>query len=108
MDNSACAKGVAMSDRPSDQDIVILSGARTPFGDFGGALKDVDAVLLGVCAARAALERGGIGADQVDHVVMGNAVQTSGADSYVARHIGLRAGCPVGVPALTVTPLCGP
>jgi acetyl-CoA acetyltransferase family protein len=96
-----------MNDRPTDQDIVILSGARTPFGDFGGALRDLDAVELGVRAARAALERGGLGPDQVDHVVMGHVIQTSGADSYLARHIGLRTGCPVGVPGLTVNRLCG-
>jgi acetyl-CoA acetyltransferase family protein len=97
-----------MNDRPSDhQDIVILSGARTPFGDFGGALKDLDAVELGVRAARGAFERGGIGPDQVDHVVMGNVIQTSGTDSYLARHVGLKSGCPIGVPALTVNRLCG-
>ncbi len=96
-----------MNDRPSDQDIVILSGARTPFGDFGGALKDLDAVELGVRAARGALERCRMEPDQVDHVVMGNVIQTSGSDSYLARHVGLRSGCPIGVPALTVNRLCG-
>ncbi len=96
-----------MSDRSSDQDIVILRGARTPFGDFGGALKDLDAVELGVHAARGALERSGISPDQVDHVVMGNVIQASGADAYLARHVGLKVGCPFGVPALTVNRLCG-
>src|SRR5262249_7173439 len=104
---ACCRRGATMNDRPSDQDIVLLSGARTPFGDFGGALRDLDAVELGVRAARGALERGGIGPDQVDHVVMGNMIQTSGADSYLARHVGLKSGCAIGVPALTVNRLCG-
>jgi len=96
-----------MNDRSSDQDIVILRGARTPFGDFGGALKEVDAVELGVLAARGALERSSVSPDQVDHVVMGNVIQASGSDIYLARHVGLRAGCPIGVPALTVNRLGG-
>jgi len=96
-----------MIDRSSDQDIVILRGARTPFGDFGGALKEVDAVELGVLAARGALERSSVSPDQVDHVVMGNVIQASGSDIYLARHVGLRTGCPIGVPALTVNRLCG-
>jgi acetyl-CoA acetyltransferase family protein len=96
-----------MSDRPSGQDVVILSGARTPFGDFGGAFKELDAVELGVHAARGALERGRIGPDQVDHVVMGNVIQASGSDAYLARHVGLRVGCPIGVPAITVNRLGG-
>jgi acetyl-CoA acetyltransferase family protein len=96
-----------MSGGSSDQDIVVLRGARTPFGDFGGALKDLDAVELGVHAGRAALERSGLRPDQVDHVVMGNVIQASGSDIYLARHVGLKVGCPIGVPALTVNRLCG-
>jgi acetyl-CoA acetyltransferase family protein len=96
-----------MRDRSSDQDVVIVRGARTPFGDFGGALKDVDAVELGVHAARGALERSGVTAEHVDHVVMGHVIQGSGSDAYLARHVGLKAGCPFGVPALTVNRLCG-
>lgn len=96
-----------MNRRPTDQEIVILRGARTPFGSFGGSLKDVPAVELGVSAARAALERSGVRPEQVDHVVFGNVIQTSGADIYFARHIGLKVGCPLEVPALTVNRLCG-
>lgn len=96
-----------MNDRGSDQDIVIVRGARTPFGDFGGALKDLDAVDLGAHAGRAALERSGVTPDQVDHVVIGHVIQTSGADVYFARHVGLKVGCPFGVPALTVNRVCG-
>src|SRR5882672_950764 len=95
-------------DRPlTGSTIVVLRGARTPFGDFGGSLRDVSAVDLGVHAARGALERSGVSPDQVDQVVFGNVIQTSGEDAYLARHVGLKAGCPIGVPALTVNRLCG-
>jgi len=96
-----------MNDRPSDRDIVVLSGARTPFGDFGGALKDLDAVELAVHASHGALARGRVRPDQVDHVVMGHVIQASGSEAYLARHVGLKVGCPIGVPALTVNRLCG-
>jgi acetyl-CoA C-acetyltransferase len=96
-----------MDRRHADEDIVVLRGARTPFGDFGGSLKDAGAVELGVHAARAALERSHVAPDQVDHVVMGHVIQASGADIYLARHVGLGVGCPFGVPALTVNRLCG-
>ena len=91
----------------ADQDIVVLRGARTPFGDFGGALKDLSAAELGAHVARAALERSGVTPEQVDHAVFGNVIQASGEDAYLARHVALKAGCPVGVPALTVNRLCG-
>jgi acetyl-CoA acetyltransferase family protein len=88
-------------------DVVILGGARTPMLDYVGAFKDVSALELGGHAARAALERTGVQAGWVDHVVMGNALQTSGDAIYGARHVGLKAGLPVEVPALTVNRLCG-
>ncbi len=88
-------------------DVVFLSGVRTGFGGFGGTLKDLTATDLGEAAARSALERAGVGADAVDHVVVGNAMQTSADGAYIARHVGLRAGCPIGTPALTVNRLCG-
>src|SRR5262245_8282095 len=88
-------------------EIVILSGARTPFGKFGGALKDLTATDLGVHAARAAIERAGITADKIDHVVFGNALQTSSGAPYLTRHIGLKVGIPISVPALVVNRLCG-
>jgi acetyl-CoA acetyltransferase family protein len=91
----------------TDREIVILRGARTPFGTFGGSLKDVSATDLGVTAARAALDRSGVAAEQVDHVIIGNVIQTSGSDVYLSRHIALRAGCPQGVPALTLNRACG-
>jgi acetyl-CoA acyltransferase 2 len=89
------------------KDVVILAAARTPFGRFGGALKDLTATDLGVIAARGALERSGAPAEQIDHVIFGNVLQTSSDAVYLARHIGLKSGIPIRVPALTVNRLCG-
>jgi acetyl-CoA acetyltransferase family protein len=91
----------------ADSDIVILAGARTPFGNFGGALAELTATDLGVIAASAAIERSGISRDDVDDVIFGNVVQTSADAAYLARHVGLRAGLPAKTPALTVNRLCG-
>jgi acetyl-CoA acetyltransferase family protein len=90
-----------------DLGLVFLSGARTGFGAFGGALRDLSATDLGAAAARAALERSGFEHAAVDHVVFGNVLQTSADAPYLARHVGLRAGLPVETPALTVNRLCG-
>ena len=87
--------------------ILILGGARTPMADYTGRLKDLSALDLGAIAARAVLERTGIAPADVDHVVFGNVLQTSADAVYGARHVGLRAGLPVEVPALTVNRLCG-
>jgi acetyl-CoA acyltransferase 2 len=89
------------------RDVVILSAVRTPFGTQGGTLKDITAQDLAVPTARAALERAGVAPDQVDHVIYGNVLQTSTDAIYGARHVGLKAGVPVAVPALTVNRLCG-
>ncbi len=88
-------------------DIAIVSGARTPFGRYCGKLKDFTAQELGAIAAKGAIERSGIEATEFDHVVFGNAQQTSGDALYGARHVGLRAGLPIDTPALTVNRLCG-
>src|ERR1700721_185730 len=88
-------------------DIAIVSGARTPFGRYCGKLKDFTAQELGAIAAKGAIERAGIDAKDFDHVVFGNAQQTSGDALYGARHVGLRAGLPIEAPALTVNRLCG-
>jgi acetyl-CoA acetyltransferase family protein len=88
-------------------DIAIVSGARTPFGRYCGKLKDFTAQELGAVAAKGAMERSGIDAKEFDHVVFGNAQQTSGDAIYGARHVGLRAGLPIETPALTVNRLCG-
>src|SRR6267142_1996944 len=89
------------------QDVVILGGARTAMAEYVGAFKDVSALELGAVAARAALERTGVQPGWIEHVVMGNALQTSADAIYGARHVGLKAGVPVEVPALTVNRLCG-
>jgi len=91
----------------SDNDIVVIAGARTPFGNFGGVLADFTATDLGVHAAQAAIARSGVPKERIDDVVFGNVMQTSADAIYLARHIGLRAGLPVGVPALTLNRLCG-
>jgi acetyl-CoA acetyltransferase family protein len=88
-------------------EVVFLSAVRTGFGTFGGALKGLTATDLGVHAARAALARAGVPASQVDHVIVGNALQTSADAIYLARHVALRAGCRIETPAVTVNRLCG-
>jgi acetyl-CoA acetyltransferase family protein len=89
------------------KDIFILGGARTPMAEYAGKLKDISALELGAIASRAALERTGVKPDAVDHVVFGNVLQTSSDAVYGARHVGLKAGLPIEVPALTVNRLCG-
>jgi acetyl-CoA acyltransferase 2 len=87
--------------------VVFLSAARTPFGTFGGTLKDLSATDLGAVAARGAIERAGISQESIDHVIFGNALQTSRDAIYLARHVGLQSGVPEEVPALTINRLCG-
>jgi len=89
------------------KEVFILGGKRTPMGEYVGALKDVSAIDLGAVAARGALESTGVNADEIDHTVMGNALQTSGDAIYGARHVALKAGVPFDRPALTVNRLCG-
>jgi acetyl-CoA acetyltransferase family protein len=91
----------------SNIEIAIVSGARTPMGRYCGKLKDFTAMELGAVAASGALERANVSSNEVDHVVFGNAQQTSGDALYGARHVGLRAGVPIETPALTVNRLCG-
>jgi acetyl-CoA acetyltransferase family protein len=90
-----------------NRNIFILGGARTPMAEYAGKLKDISALELGAIASRAALERTGVAPGAVDHVVFGNVLQTSSDAVYGARHVGLRAGLPIEVPALTVNRLCG-
>jgi len=89
------------------KEIYILGGARTPMAEYAGKLKDISALELGAIASRAALERTGVKPESVDQVVFGNVLQTSSDAVYGARHVGLKAGLPVEVPALTVNRLCG-
>jgi acetyl-CoA acyltransferase 2 len=88
-------------------DVFILGGKRTPMGEYVGALKDISAIDLGAIAARGALEVTGVAPEEVDHTVIGNALQTSGDAIYGARHVALKAGVPFDRPALTVNRLCG-
>src|SRR5215210_5198831 len=89
------------------QDVFILGGKRTPMGEYVGQLKDISAIDLGAHAARAALEATGVAAEEIDHTIIGNALQTSGDAIYGARHVALKAGVPFDRPALTVNRLCG-
>jgi acetyl-CoA C-acetyltransferase len=84
---------------------VIVAGARTPFGKFGGAFKDVPAVTLGAHAIRAALERAGIEGKEVDYVIMGQVLQ-AGAGQITARQAAIQAGIPQEVPAITINKVC--
>jgi acetyl-CoA acyltransferase 2 len=84
-----------------------LSAVRTPFGAFGGSLKDLSATDLAVHAATAAIERAAIPREAIDAAFFGNVLQTSGDACYYARHVALRAGCRIDAPALTVNRLCG-
>jgi len=91
----------------SNSEIVILDGARTPMAEYNGVFSGISAIDLGVVAAKEALARSGTDPAEVDHVIFGNALQTSGDAIYGARHVGLKSGVPKEVPALTVNRLCG-
>ncbi|WNZ60615.1 acetyl-CoA C-acetyltransferase [Myxococcus sp. MxC21-1] len=90
-----------------NEEIYFLSGKRTPFGTYGGSLKDLSATDLAVESAKAALAQAKVSPEDVQHVVYGNVVQTSADAIYLPRHVGLRTGVPVPVPALGVNRLCG-
>lgn len=87
--------------------VFIVAAKRTPFGAFGGLLKDFTAIDLTEFAARAALAAGKIPPETIDSVVVGNVMQTSSDALYLARHVGLRVGVPTETGALTVNRLCG-
>ncbi|MBL7689882.1 MAG: acetyl-CoA C-acyltransferase [Bdellovibrionaceae bacterium] len=87
--------------------IVAVAGKRTPFGSFGGGLKDVGATALTVAAGRATLEQARVDAKDIDHVVLGNVVQSGADAAYVPRHVGLHLGVPVENGALGLNRLCG-
>ncbi|MCU1461608.1 MAG: thiolase, partial [Acidimicrobiales bacterium] len=84
---------------------IIVSGARTPIGKLSGALAGFSAMDLGGIAIRGALERAGVGADQVDYVIMGQVLQ-AGQGQITARQAAQKAGIPMGVPALTINKVC--
>src|SRR5438067_8615672 len=89
------------------RDVFILGGKRTPMGEYAGALKDISAIGLCGIASKAALETTGVAPEEIDHTIIGNALQTSGDAIYGARHVALKAGIPYDRPALTVNRLCG-
>ncbi len=88
-------------------DIAIVNGARTPMGRYCGKLRDFTGQELGAIASVEAMKRSGVEPGEIDHAVFGNAQQTSGDAIYGARHVALKAGVPIEVPALTVNRLCG-
>lgn len=87
--------------------IYIVAARRTPFGTYGGKLKDFSATHLQELANRAALKQANLSPEAIDSTVVGNVMQSSSDASYIARHAALRAGIPIHVPALTVNRLCG-
>ncbi|HEY0726670.1 MAG TPA: acetyl-CoA C-acetyltransferase [Pyrinomonadaceae bacterium] len=89
------------------KEVFILGGKRTPMGEYVGVLKDISAIDLGAVAARGALAATHVNPEEIDHTVIGNALQTSGDAIYGARHVALKAGVPFERPALTVNRLCG-
>src|SRR5256884_978181 len=84
---------------------VIVAGARTPFGRFGGAFKEVPATTLGPHAIRAAPDRSGVKGEDVDYVIMGQVLQ-AGAGQITARQAAIAAGIPKEVPAITINKVC--
>ncbi len=89
------------------ENIVFISGKRTPFGAFGGSLKDISATELAVIAGKETLISGNVKPEDIDHVVIGNVVQSASDAAYLARHVGLKMGIPVHIPAYNVNRLCG-
>ena len=89
------------------EDIVILGGARTAIGSFGGALASVPPGELGAIVARAAIERSSLQPDMIGHVFFGTVINTEPGDMYLSRMSAIGAGCPATVPAMNVNRLCG-
>ncbi|MFB9973828.1 acetyl-CoA C-acetyltransferase [Allobacillus sp. SKP2-8] len=87
--------------------IYLVDGARTAFGTFGGSLKSEQADDLGAVTANEALKRSKVKEEHIDHIVYGNVIHSHTNAAYLARHIGLKAGIPQEVPALTLNRLCG-
>ena len=91
----------------NNREVVVVSGARTAIGDYGGGLKDLPATKLGAAAIRAAVERAKVEPAAVGHVVMGSVIHGEAKDMYLSRVAAVEAGIPVGTPCLTVNRLCG-
>ncbi|MFZ1727066.1 MAG: beta-ketoacyl synthase N-terminal-like domain-containing protein, partial [Albidovulum sp.] len=88
-------------------DVVILSGARTAIGTFGGSLAGMAPIDIATVAAKAALERAGVEAERIGHVVFGHVINTEPRDMYLSRVAAMQAGIPHGTPAMNVNRLCG-
>ena len=89
------------------RDVVVLSGARTPMGGYGGSLKDVPTTELAAQCVRESVSRAGIDPGDVGHVVFGNVIHTDARDHYLARVAAIKGGLPQEAPAVTVNRLCG-
>ncbi len=87
--------------------LVFLSGKRTPFGSNGGSLREIHPTALSVVAAQAALEQARVDPKEIDHVILGNVLHSVGDSIYIPRHVGLKLGVPLTVPALGINRLCG-
>src|SRR5262245_37786747 len=90
-----------------NREVVVVSGARTAIGDYGGSLKELPATKLGATAIKEAVARAKIDPASVGHVVMGSVIHGEAKDMYLARVAAVEGGIPVGTPALTVNRLCG-
>ncbi|MGK2961561.1 MAG: acetyl-CoA C-acyltransferase [Gemmatimonadaceae bacterium] len=94
--------------RPVTRDgVVFLSAVRSPFGTFGGTLRDMPVADLTARVAKAAIERAGIEPGDIDSTILGNVLFTATDSAYFSRHVALKAGCSIDSPALTVNRLCG-
>lgn len=89
------------------REVVLLEGARTALAELCGSFREVSASDLGAYASIEAIKRAKISADEIDHVVFGNVQQSSKDAHFLARHVGLKAGVPIHVPAVTINRLCG-
>ncbi len=89
------------------REVVVVSGARTAIGDYGGGLKDLPATKLGAVAIREAMARAKLDPARVGHVVMGSVIHGEARDMYLSRVAAIEAGVPPGTPCLTVNRLCG-
>jgi acetyl-CoA acetyltransferase family protein len=96
-----------MTSRTERESVVFLSAVRTPFGTFGGKLKGFSPIDLAVHASKAAIERAGIAATDVDQTIFGNVLYTTNDSIYFARHVALKSGCRQETSALTLNRLCG-
>ena len=88
------------------EEIVIVSGVRTPIGKFQGAYSNVSASDLGAIVIKASVERAGLKPEQIDHVILGCVGQVA-EDGYISRHAAVKAGMPIETPALSVNRICG-